>query len=220
MKNFLILCAFLLVGCIPDNQSKESDSVKVVIAERVFKIPKGYFDGAKARGRDTESVVLEYSLPNFEVLPPYPQEREARQKLISEGRMKGMLLEAEKNRPSIEVSVQNLMEGRNFEKLSNAYELEKYSHIIPQASTQDQIYAPYIEDDFFIERNKNGSIKSYLRCSPRGQDKIPGCRHRFIDEGVIYSIRWRIQELPNWKQQQQAAVRFINNLEVKSNLEE
>jgi len=150
-----------------------------------------------------------------------PQEREAKQKLINEGRMRGMLLEAERNRPSFDVAVQNLMRGRDFIKERKLfYNLEKYVHQVPKPISDDLAYAPYVEDDFFIERNDDGSVKSYLRCSPPGKHKIPGCRHRFIDRGLLYNIHWRIQELPDWQKQRDAAIDFIDSLEAKQKEQE
>ncbi|MCC6597673.1 MAG: hypothetical protein IT559_02660 [Alphaproteobacteria bacterium] len=155
----------LLAGCFPDNK-KQSDAVKIVIAGRVFKVPKGYFDGAAPTGRDAESVVLEYSLPGFEVLPSHPLHRKERQKLINEGRLKGMLLENASKRPSFDTVVPNLMRGPEFKKDKNIiYGLEKYVHQVPKPVSPDPAYAPYVQDDFLIERNADGTVKSYLKPS-------------------------------------------------------
>lgn len=215
MKKFLLLffIGLTISSCLPEE--KESSAVRVEIAGRILKVPKGYFDGAAPTGKDTESVVLEYSLPGFEVLPEHPQYKAERMELIKAGRLKGMLLEAEHKRPSFDIAVRNLMQGRDFKKEKIAYELEKYIQNFLEVKLPEQKYAPYTEDDFFIERNKDGSVKSYLRCSPPGKDKNPGCRHKFIDKGLLYSIRWRVEELPNWRQQRDAAIEFIDSLEVK-----
>ncbi len=218
MKNkifYTFIVALLLAGCVPDSKTPEPDAVRVEIAERVFKVPIGYFDGARATGKKTESVVLEYALPGFEVLPAHPQERAARQKLLKEGRMRGMLLENAAKRPSFDIAVTNLMQLSNFKKEGSVYGLEKYTHIVPKPVRPEPEYAPYHQDDFFIERNTDGSVKSYLRCSPPGKDKIPGCRHRFIDKGLLYNTHWRIQELSRWQEQRDAAINFIDSLEVK-----
>ena len=208
---FLFLCIFaaFLSGCFPD-QKTDFDFFKVVIADRVFKIPKGYLDGRKAIGKDTESIVLEYSLPGFNVLPKHPEERDQRQALLKEGRMRGMLLEAEKKRPSFDIATENLMRGRQFIKEpSLVYGLEKYISQLPKPPDR-------VADDFFIERGEDGSVKSYLRCSPPGKDKVPGGRHRFIDKGLLYNTHWSIKELPNWKQQQIEAIHFIDHMEIKT----
>lgn len=220
-RNIILIalaCVFLS-GCLPDEETKanpeESGFARVVIADRVFKIPKGYFDGRKATGKNTESVVLEYSLPDFEVLPKHPEEREARQELLKEGRMRGMLLENATKRPSFDIAVTNLMRGRDFKKEGLIYGLEKYTHIVPKAVRPEPEYKPYHQDDFFIERNADGSVKSYLRCSPPGKDKTPSCRHRFVDKGLLYNTHWRIQELPRWQEQRNAEINFIDSFEVK-----
>ena len=200
----------LINACIPEKEQPTSDSVKVVISDRTFKIPKGYFDGRSPSGKDTESVVLEYSLPDFEVLPPHPIEREARQELINKGLKKGMLLEAERNRPPIEVSAQNLMRGRNYQQQEGGfYGLEKYQR--PKSTGK----YPTIWDDFFLEKDKDGKILGVLFCSPPNKDKNPGCNHTYMDKGLKYKIRWPIREFPNWKKQKQAAISFIDSLEIK-----
>lgn len=204
------ICLFI-AGCIPNTKSEAPGFVKVVIADRTFKIPKGYFDGKKATGKDTESVVLEYSLPGFEVLPPHPKEREARQKLIKEGLVKGMLLEAARNRPSLDKMIGNRRNGSDrigpLEK--NEYGLEKYS-----VSDWEGRMAVR-PDDTYIEREATGNVKSFLHCSPPGKDKIPGCRHTFIDKGILYRIRWPLHELPNWQEQRDTAISFIDSMEIK-----
>ena len=72
VAKFLFIPLFLisLAACLPEDKKEKSEFVKVIISDRTFKIPRGYFDGRTPGGKDTESVVLEYSLPNFEVLPP------------------------------------------------------------------------------------------------------------------------------------------------------
>lgn len=208
----MVLVCFSVSGCWPQKETETSDFVKIVIADRTFKIPKGYLDGAKAIGKDTESIVLEYSLPRFEVLPPHPQERAARKKLIMEGRMRGMLLEAARNRPALDEMIEGHRRGKDrigvFEK--DEYGLNKYS--VKNWREQKMLVQP---DDTFIEENNDGAIKSFLMCSPPNKDKIPGCRHTFIDKGILYRIRWSLRYLPRWQEQRQAAIDFIDNFEVK-----
>lgn len=205
------LIGFFLFGCLPETNQDKSEFVKVVISERTFKVPRGYFDGRTPSGRDAESVVLEYSLPNFEVLPPQPQERAARQELIMRGLQRSMLLEAERNRPSVSVSISNHMRGRNYEKKDGEYwGLEKYQQ--PKSTGK----YPTLHDDFFIEKDNNGEILGNMFCSPPSKDKVPGCIHRFIDKEIIYQIGWPIRELSNWKSQKQNAINFIDKLEVKN----
>lgn len=211
----MVLVSLLVVGCVPDKKAN-TGYVKVEIAGRIFKVPKGYFDGAVPSGRDTESVVLEYSLPGFEVLPSHPLHRKERQELIDEGRMKGMLLENASKKPSFDIVVPNLMHAHEFKKEENTtYGLEKYMHQVPKPVSSDPAYAPYVQDDVFIEPNADGSIRSYLMCSPPRKVKIPGCRHHFIDNGLLYQIRWRVAELPSWREQRKAAIKFIDSLEFK-----
>lgn len=220
----LLLSCLTVMGCLPNSDSEAdsnapvSDYVLVQIADRNFKIHKGYFDGGPHSGRDTESIVIEYSLPGFEILPAHPQFRAERQQLINEGRMKGMLLENKNNKPPFDPVVKSHMSRADFKKEDElVFGLEKFVHQVPEPASPEHIYAPYVQDDFFIERNKDGSVKSYLRCSPPGKDKIPGCRHRFIDNGLLYNIRWRIQELPNWDKQRDADIAFIESNEININ---
>ena len=212
----LYLTLFLFTACLPDSNSDvETDYVLVEIADRNFTIPKGYFNGRIPSRRDTQSVVLEYSLPGFEVLSPRGTLHKTRRQLINTGRLKGMLLENRERRPTFDVVVQNLMRNRNFKKVkSPVYRLEKYVHVPSTPATSNAVSMPYIEDDFYIERKEDGSIESYLRCSPPEKDKIPGCRHSFEDKGILYAIRWPIQELQNWEMQQNAAIKFIDTKEI------
>lgn len=202
-----ILALMVLFSTASDDE--QSGHIKVIIADRTFKIPKGYLDGAKAWGKDTESIVLEYSLPGFEVLPPHPQEREERQKLINEGRMRGLLLENSSVRPSFDVMVANSTRSPRWQQAEQEYYgLEKL--YVPKNPDEEH---NRLYDDMFIERNADGSVVSFLRCA--SEVKIPSCSHKFRDKGILYDISWRIQELPNWKQQQEAAIRFIDGFEVE-----
>ena len=136
MKKIFLLftVALFFSSCFPGEKTEsQSDFIKVVIANRTFKIPRGYLDGRKAWGKDTESIVLEYSLPGFEVLPPYPQERGIRQELLSAGRLRGMLLEASVNRPSFDDMVEGSLHANPLlsepvykDMTAKIYGLEKY----------------------------------------------------------------------------------------------
>ena len=70
-------------------------------------------------------------------------------------------------------------------------------------------------DIFYIERNDDQSVKSFLFCSPSGKDKIPSCTHKFRNNGLLYQIHWNISELPNWQSQMEGAINFIDSLEFK-----
>lgn len=206
MKYFyFMLIAIIISGCLPE---KEPRAVRVEIAGRVFKVPIGYFDGRAPEGKDTESVLLEYSLPNFEVLPQNKQER---QELINAGRLKGMLLESEKNLPSISEVGNNIIKNNKFKKEDGLfYGLEKYIEFPVNIDPTEN------DDDLFVERNEKGKIISFLRCSPPGKHTNPGCYHRFLDKGLIYdSVTWKISELPNWRAQRDSAIKFIDSLEYK-----
>ncbi|MCA9735197.1 MAG: hypothetical protein KDJ65_36200 [Anaerolineae bacterium] len=132
-------------------------------------------------------------------------------KLIEEGRMRGMLLENAENRPPLNISINNLMRNRGYRKNeNNIYGLEKYS-APPQGKN------PLQPDDRLIEKGESGHVISFLRCSPPGKDKIPGCTHKFINKGLLYDIDWNISELANWRQQRDAAIKFVDGLEVEIN---
>jgi hypothetical protein len=213
MKKLLCLTLAVLcfTGCSPEDDKKAEpfDAVKVIIAGRTFKIPKGYFDGAKPTGKLTESVVLEYSLPGFRVLPKHPQKKKARKELIMAGKMNGMSLETSSARPSFDVMIKNHRSGKDRIGISQGevFGLEKFSVLDWKGRMLVQ------PDDTFIERAGDGTVKSFLRCSPPGKDKVPGCRHKFRDKGLLYAIRWSIRELPNWRKQQNAAIHFIDSME-------
>lgn len=209
----VLLCflCFVLAACVPEKNS--GDAFRVEISGRVFKIPKAYFDGAQATGKDNESALLEYSLPGYEPLPSHPQFRAERQALIKEGRMRGMLLENASRRPSFDEVVPRFIEGYNYQKVETMYGLEHYVHVPPKQTRPGPEYKPYQQDDILIERDPSGSIVSHLFCSPPGKHVVPSCRHRFIDKGLLYEIDWKISELPNWKEQQKSAIEFIDSLE-------
>jgi len=213
-----ILCAVLIclfvVGCLPEGKSGAPDAVRVEIAERTFKLPKGYFDGRPPYGRDTESVVLRYSLPGFEVLPVHPQYRAERQQLIDAGRMRGMLLENAAVRSPLGQMASNLMGGLKVftKEQDDFYGLEKYTAPKPEGA-----YA-LKPDDMFLERDESGIVQSFLMCSPPDKVKIPACRHTFIDKGLLYRISWHISELPNWKSQRDDAVNFIDSFDIHLNV--
>jgi hypothetical protein len=105
-----------------------------------------------------------------------------------------MLLEAARNRPSLDVMVSNtlranpLLPKRIYEDKpsATAYGLDKYTSnkLEPDPVTR--------ADDLYVERGKNGVVISFLRCPPPGKVKIPSCSHKFIDKGLLYQIHWKI----------------------------
>lgn len=204
---FLFLIFPIITSCIESSSNGDSEFIKVVIADRTFKIPRGYLDGRKAIGKDTESIFLEYSLPDFEVLPPHPEQRAARKELIMAGEMSGMLLEAARNRPPLAEMIDNQRNSGNLgDQTEKVYGLHKH-----EASTRGR--SNWKPDDTYLELTADGIVRSFLRCSPPGKDKVPGCQHTFIDKGVLYRIRWPIGKLPNWKSQREKAVAFIDQFE-------
>ena len=211
MKIILIsFLALFLSNCLPEHSKNgQADFVRVEIAGNILKIPKGYFDGRSPAGKDTESVVLGYSLPNFKVLPAHPKFREERQKLINEGRKRGMLLEAAYKKAPLQDIVDRDIQWGNMVKQDNlVYGLEKYIEYPVHPDPVEN------KDHLLVERNDDGTVESYLRCSPPGKDRIPGCRHMFIWGGMLFNTHWRIQELQNWRVQQAAAIQFIKSMKM------
>ena len=217
MKNAFII--FLLIitlsGCLPEKKKIDSDAIRVVIADRVFKVPKGYLDGKPAYGKDTESLVLRYSLPSFEILPDRSK-KEERNALINSSRMRGMLLENATSRPEFTSVTKSFLKDKRFVKQKELlHGLENYIYKVEAPISSDPRYAPWVRDDFLIERSKYGKVQSYLRCDPPGDSRFPSCNHRFIDKGIAYKIRWSTKELPHWREQRKAAIAFIDSMEYK-----
>ena len=216
MKNVFII--FLLIitlsGCLPEKKKVESDAIRVVIADRVFKVPKGYLDGAPAYGKDNEALVIEYSLPGFEVLPHRSKKKE-RYALINASRMMGMLLENATSRPEFTPIVKRQTDKETFVKKEKLFKgLEWYVYNPPPKPLSFKgVYSPTIWDDILVDRNKDGTVNSYLQCRAPKEVSSPTCIHRFIDKGLMYQIRWATRELPNWKEQQQTAIAFIDSME-------
>lgn len=202
----ILLCSFL-AGCLLDNKNG-NDSAIVEIAGRTFRIPYSYIDGDQDK-IIKDAVVLEYVLPEFEPQPPHPQKRMKRKELILSGRMRGMLLETAESRPALDTAFRSQQKSRHYKKDGSlVFGLEKYIAPSPSGESSEQ------PDDLFLEKNKDGIVQSYIHCSPPGKDKVPGCRHRFIDKNILYNIRWNLSELPNWRSQRDAAIRFINAMEI------
>ena len=141
-------------------------------------------------------------------MPPYPQAREARMELINKGNMRSMLLESAANRSPIDPLVKYLIKGRNtFLVDDNQYGLEKYEYpVVGPNKLRGR--------DILFEKGENGKVVSFLRCSFPNQHENPSCEHKFIDKGVLYKISWPIRELPNWQEQRDKAVAFIDSFEI------
>lgn len=177
------------------------------IAGRKFEIPMAYVDGKFVNGYKKDSVVLEYVLPDFKSKKEYTKEE--RMKEILAGNVSSMLLEDASQKPSFDEVTHWRKETKqivDFEQ--KIYGLDKYTAPKPEGK-----YATK-PDDTYIETLPDGKIKGYLMCSPPDKDKVPGCKYAFIDKDVLYRIRIPLRELKNWRQQQSAAIKFIDNFEL------
>lgn len=199
-----------LAGCLPDDKPQRTDAVRVVIAGRTFDIPKGYFDGRAPMGKDTESVVLEYSLPGFEILPSHPEHRAERQALINQSRMKGMLLERSDSRPNFDTVVTLFIQTAHYKRMeTKLFGLEEYFVSREGKDPMDQ------GDHMYVQRDISGLVQSYLLCDSPKKVKFSTCSQRFRNKGILFQISWPINELSQWQEQRDASIKFIDSLEVK-----
>lgn len=182
----------------------------VAIAGREFKIPIAYVDGRFIDGRMEGGVVLEYVLPEFKSKLEFP-DKNKRVRLRREGRMKGMLLEEAAARPTLEymATVARLQSEPYARTPGLFYDLEKYT--APKGSEK----FAWKPDDLFIERDSQGKVQSFLVCSPPGKDVNPSCSHKFVDKKLLYKIRWKLSDLPNWRSNRDAAIEFIDQFEIQ-----
>ena len=195
-----------------------ADKILVEIANRQFMIPKAYIDTPGTRNKIKDSVVLEYILPDYESKLEYKNLPNYREEIILKGRYAGVLLEESAIRPSFDDMIAMHLKTKPYgigEVVdSSLYGLVKHSVNIQKAGLDRK------PDDRFIEYAADGSIKSFLRCSPEGKDINPGCGHKFRDNGILYDAHWSIRDLPNWQKQRDEIIEFVEQFEITQSEEE
>lgn len=201
-----------------DRDNIYANKILVEIADRQFIIPKAYIDTLGKRSKIEDGVVLEYILPDYEPKIKYKNLPNYREEITLKGRYAGLLLEESAVRPSFDENIKLSLEvykpygiGTLINK--NFFGLEKYT----VQNWRD--YKSTTPDDTFIERGRDGSVVSYLKCSPEGKDKVPGCRHRFRDKGILYQAHWSIANLPHWEEERDEIIAFIEQFEIKDSQE-
>lgn len=129
--------------------------------------------------------------------------------------MRGMYMGTAASRPSLDTAANNHIQSWRYSNTSeDVFGLEKYQVKSLESDPADKM------DDLLIERNINGSVESYLHCSPPGKDKVPSCRHRFVDGGIIFQIHWNFSELKEWRARRDDAIAFIKSFEKTHNIKE
>jgi len=67
-----------------------------------------------------------------------------------------------------------------------------------------------------MERVPDGTVISLVECSIPEQVVVHRCQSMFNDKGLRYRISFPFRGLPNWKEQQQAAINFIDSFEIRN----
>jgi len=195
--------------CFPtDIDNLYTETAGVLIDEREFEIPVAYtlsrFKGKRRQG----SVNLTYVRPDFKSKLEFCR-RSDHNAIRSEGNMGSISVQAAVVSSPLyrEVTVRRRRkEKENYE--GQIYGLHKYSFLKGEgwfASQPDDLYVEYLSD---------GTVVSYIKCSIPERVIVHLCRSSFNDKGLRYYIDIPFRELPNWKEQQKAAINFIDSFEV------
>jgi len=180
----------------------------VAIGGREFEIPVAYVDGQFKDGRKEGSVVLSYVLPDFKSPLEFTNKSE-RQALVRQGRMKGMLVENQSDKASLDYYFERMLaRNRAASNRSARYGLEAYLSTAPHDRTSTG------PDDFYIERGADESITSIIQCSPSWRVPNPNCSQMFNRKGLRYKVRMSAGELPDWENQRDRAVNFFESFEI------
>jgi hypothetical protein len=121
-----------------------------------------------------------------------------------------MLVESAASRPSIEGMVNSYKSNDELTQYRGIqFGLERYSDFDSAKHLQIKW------DDTYLEKDRTGRIISFFRCSPDGDDKIPGCIHYFIDNGMFLKIHYsKDVYFYDWRSMREGAVQFLNQFEV------
>lgn len=186
----------------------------VEVAGRTFEIPLMYVDARLDRGKvQKDGILFVYMLPDFKSKLEF-RSREEYDKAFQGGGFGQTLIQPEAIRPSFNVSIASLRRGIKKEEPAGTFdglEVYKWYH-----QRKEKLVFYY---EMYLEKDKNGNIISFIQCSTKEKGAItPGCSHRFRDKGLLYKVSYRKKNyLSSWREQQRAAIEFIDRFEIKSN---
>lgn len=184
----------------------------VEIAGRTFNIPIVYIDSNIGKKRVLpDGINLIYVLPDFTHRVDF-KNRQQYDEAFRQHRFGHMLIQPATNKPPLSQMIKNSQDNEEMTKYDGKfYGLEKYSDF------NSKKHPNIIWDDTYLEINSKGELISFLRCSPEGKDKVPGCSHHFVDKKLYYNIHYSKENyLPKWQEQRRKAIEFIDNFELKA----
>ena len=194
----------------PDKPLATQTSI-VEIGERIFEIPTVYIQTNLEGKRKQDGVNLLYVYPDFTSRADFENKQEY-EKAWNDRRLGSMSIQIAKKFPTPSQMIEN---NRKF---GQEIKFENIEHGLERHSSpkRDGKYA--IEpDDTYLEKDENGTIISFLRCSKDGQKKFPGCRHKFVDKDMLYNISYNKEKfLPSWREHKEKAIEFIDSFEIKT----
>jgi len=199
--------------------SEQTATVK--IGERVFEIPKIYIQTNLGGKIEQDGLNLLYVLPGYTSRADFP-DKQAYEQAKNERRFAHMLIQKLGKKAPLELAIQNTRKrAKKIEKKEPIHGLEFELWYRAGKREEKEAFIPYYE--VYIERNNNGDILSYTKCSTfeRGAHiKYPGCNQRFSNNNLYYDIHYNKKNyLSSWKEQKESAIQFIDSFEVQHSLE-
>ena len=182
-------------------RSQNNNTVKVAVADRVFQIEKHFLQTLPLLGENSFLIRLYWPEMISEV-----DAEEAKKSLVSQ--VGTLLIEAQQSRPSLDQQLDFRSERKLLEKQTSSVPGLEHIRFSPKGDLAGQSVT-----DVFI-RKENGVVKTKIEC-PLLNLPYPGCRHKFIDTGLVYSITYNKKNfLQGWRKMESSSIALIDSFEI------
>jgi hypothetical protein len=193
------------------DQPLRSQVRTVSIAGVRMAIPQMYIESKLSLKEERDSILLKVIWPEMKSVLEL-KNREEYEKMWRVERKSGQILleNRQKKTPFDQLLINMRKDLTKEEHVGKKYGLDVY---IFQHGDKE----PYISrKEIYLERNHSGHIETFILCSIKDKFRVtPVCQEKFFVGSLYFSISYNKENfLPEWRQQKQRAVEFINSFKV------
>lgn len=190
---------------LSDDVSLEK-SVHIKIAESEYLIPKRFIDSLSKRDAvEQKSVLL---LTNLSNLYRRSIEQESNVSTNLKADFVQIHLQDLNKHPNGMRGIYELIrkEQPSLTKQGNEFNLLFEVPTSPQSASFNY--------ELFTENNATSNLSSFVRCSRKREGKNQTCKHIFEYDGILFSVSYLKENLPEWKVIQQETISFLDGYKI------
>ncbi len=189
-------------------KSLEGQTRTLELAGRTFDVPIMYIDSRPDPGVHQTGLLLKVIWPEMRSLF-HIHDRAEYQRIVEERTFGSILIEPAAARPSLDEQDSNARRLVDREDaLPSEHALEKYLWF----KKRPDALVP--TDEVYLLKDAGQRIVTRIECDPDKLGYLPQCKHKFVDGGLVYQLRYnKAQFLSAWREQQSRAIEFLRRME-------